>query len=203
MSRLYRMLVLLWLVPLYGQQAFLYPVQQLDSQQAPPTYAEISQPIALDSAQLDGIHRGAYLSLQISERRQIQLQVVTLDRYVNGDRVIAAEGRDDDRFFSLTITQGQRSLFGHLSSDDETFQTIRDRECRHAHTIRVGSISQAVSLGIEQGFQNDYILIDKPSSVMRCTKPQPEIISILPMQIDDVSSQSSPADAGPGPIPQR
>jgi hypothetical protein len=91
-GRLLAMLLLLWLVPLYGQQAFLYPIQQLDSQQAPPTYAEISQPIALDSAQLDGIHRGGYLSLQISDSRQIQLQVVTLNRYVNGDRVIGAKG---------------------------------------------------------------------------------------------------------------
>jgi len=191
------MLVLLWLVPLYGQQAFLYPVQQLDSQQAPPTYAEISQPIALDSAQLDGIHRGAYLSLQISERRQIQLQVVTLDRYVNGDRVISAEGRDDDRFFSLTITQGQRSLFGHLSSDDETFQIYAIANA--GSTQYQGWIYKPGNLvGIEQGFQNDYILIDKPSSGDALHKPQSEIISILPMQIDDVSSQSSPADAGAG-----
>ena len=191
------MLVLLWLVPLYGQQAFLYPVQQLDSQQAPPTYAEISQPIALDSSQLDGIHRGAYLSLQISERRQIQLQVVALDRYVNGDRVISAEGRDDDRFFSLTITQGQRSLFGHLSSDDETFQIYAIANAGSTHYQ--GWIYKPGNLvGIEQGFQNDYILIDKPSSGDALHKPQSEIISILPMQIDDVSSQSSPADAGAG-----
>ena len=90
------MLVLLWLAPLHGQQAFIYPIQQLDSQQEPPTYAEISQAIALDSAQLNNIYLGAYLSLQISDSRQIQLQVVTLDRYVNGDRVIGAEGRDGD-----------------------------------------------------------------------------------------------------------
>ena len=189
------MLVLLWLVPLYGQQAFLYPIQQLDSQQAPPTYAEISQPIALDSAQLDGIHRGGYLSLQISDSRQIQLQVVTLTRYVNGDRVIGAEGRDDDRFFSLTITQGQRSLFGHLSSDDETFQLYAIASADGAHYQ--GWIYKPGNLvGIEQGFQNDYIIIDKPGSSDALLRPQPEIISILPMQIDSVSSQSSLADAG-------
>ena len=194
-GRLLATLVLLWLVPLYGQQAFLYPIQQLDSQQAPPTYAEISQPIALDSGQLDGIHRGDYLSLQISDSRQIQLQVVTLNRYVNGDRVIGAEGRDDDRFFSLTLTQGQRSVFGHLSSDDETFQLYAiasaDGAPYQGWIYKPGNL-----VGIEQGFQNDYIIIDKFGSSGALLRPQPEIISILPMKIDSVSSQSSLADAG-------
>ncbi|MFT4815345.1 MAG: hypothetical protein ACI80L_001701 [Pseudohongiellaceae bacterium] len=195
MSRLLAMLVLLWLIPVSGQQAFLYPIQQLDNEQAPPTYAQISQPIALDSAQLDGIRRGASLSLQISDSRQIQLQVITLGRYVNGDRVISAEGRDDDRLFSLTITHGTRSLFGHLSSDDETFQLYAIANADSAHYQ--GWIYKPGNLvGIEQGFQNDYIIIDKPSSGDVLHKPQPEIISILPMQMGDVSSQSSPADAG-------
>ncbi len=189
------MLILFWLVPLHGQQAFIYPIQQLDSQQEPPTYAEISQPIALDSAQLDGIYIGASLSLQISERRQIQLQVVMLDRYVNGDRVIGAEGRDDDRFFSLTITQGQRSLFGHLSSNDETFQLYAianaDSALYQGWLYKPGSL-----VGIEQDFQNDYIIIDKTNSTDALQKPQPEIISILPMQIDGVSSQSSVVGTG-------
>ena len=188
------MLVLLWLAPLHGQQAFIYPIQQLDSQQEPPTYAEISQAIALDSAQLNNIYLGAYLSLQISDSRQIQLQVVTLDRYVNGDRVIGAEGRDDDRFFSLTITQGQRSLFGHLSSDDETFQLYAIANADNAHyqgwIYKPGSL-----LGIEQDFQNDYIIIDKASSDA-LLKPQPEILSILPMQASNANSQSLTADAG-------
>lgn len=194
-SRILAVLVLLWLVPLYGQQAFIYPIQQLDSQQEPPTYAEISQPIALDSAQLDGIQMGAYLSLQISASRQIQLQVVKLDRYVNGDRVIGAQGRDDDRFFSLTITHGQRSLFGHLSSDDETFQLYAIASADSAHYQ--GWIYKPGNLvGIEQDFQNDYIIIDKPSRTDALQRPQPEIISILPMQIDGVNSQSSTVDAG-------
>ena len=190
LSRVLAMLFLLWMVPLYGQQAFIYPIQQLDSQQAPPTYAAISQPIALDSTQLDGIRIGAYLSVQISASRQIQLQVVTLDRYVNGDRVIGAQGRDDDRLFSLTITQGQRSLFGHLSSDGETFQlyAIANTDIEHYQgwIYKPGSLA-----GIEQGFQNDYIIIDKPGSNDALQKPKPELISILPMLIDGVSSQSS------------
>lgn len=191
-SRVLAVLGLIWLVPLYGQQAFIYPIQQLDSQQAPPTYAEVSQSIALDSAQLDGIHMGAYLSLQISDSRQIQLQVVMLDRYVNGDRVIGAEGRDDDKFFSLTITRGQRSLFGHLSSDDETFQLYAIANADNAHyqgwIYKPGNLA-----GLEQDFQNDYIIIDKPSRGEALQKPQAEIISILPMQIDGASSQLSAA----------
>ena len=167
LSRVLAMLFLLWMVPLYGQQAFIYPILQLDSQQAPPTYAAISQPIALDSTQLDGIRIGAYLSVQISASRQIQLQVVTLDRYVNGDRVIGAQGRDDDRLFSLTITQGQRSLFGHLSSYGETFQlyAIANTDIEHYQgwIYKPGSLA-----GIGQGFRMITSLLISPVVMMRC-----------------------------------
>ena len=196
LHRILAVFVLLWLTPLHGQQAFIYPIQQLDSQQPPPTYAEISQPIALDSTQLEGIHMGATLSLQISDSRQIQLNVVMLDRYVNGDRVIGAEGRDDDSFYSLTITQGQRSLFGHLSSEDETYQLYAIANADNAHyqgwLYKPGNLA-----GIEQGFQNDYIIIDKASRGDALLKPKPEIISILPMQTDGVNSLSSSTDAAP------
>lgn len=189
-SRVLAIFSLLWLLPLYAQQPFLYPIQQLDSQQEPPTYAEISQPIALDSAQLDGIYLGASLSLQISDSRQIQLQVGMLDRYVNGDQVIAAEGRDGDSLFSLTITRGQRSLFGHLSSGDETFQLYAIANADDAHYQ--GWIYKPGNLvGIGQDFQNDYIIIDKSESLEGVQKPQPEILSILPMQLDGVNPQLS------------
>lgn len=192
--RVLSVFMLLWLVPLHGQQPFIYPLQQLDSQQAPPTYAEASQPIALDGAQLDGIYVGASLSLQISDSRQIRLQVVMLDRYLNGDRVIGAEGRDGDRFFSLTITHGQRSLFGHLSSDDETFQLYAIANAASAHYQ--GWIYKPGNLvGIEQDFQNDYIVVDRSAVADRVEKPQPEIISILPMQVAAADTQVSPAAA--------
>tara|TARA_B110000444_G_scaffold41004_1_gene36937 strand:+ start:277 stop:1116 length:840 start_codon:yes stop_codon:yes gene_type:complete len=194
LSWLLAILVLFWLVPLYGQQPFIYPIQQLDSQQELPTYAEISQPVALDSAQLNGIHLGAYLSLQISGSKQVQLQVVKLDRYVNEDRVIGAQGRDGDRFFSLTITQGQRSLFGQLSSDDETLQLYAIANADSAQyqgwLYKPGNL-----VGTEQDFQNDYIILDKSSNAGAQLKPLPKIISILPMQYDEVSSQPSAEDS--------
>ncbi len=195
LSRILAMLSLLWLVPVYGQQAFIYPIQQLDNQQEPPTYAEISQQIALDSAQLDGIHLGASLSVQISDSRQIQLQVVMLDSYVNGDRVIGAEGRQDDRSFSLTLTRGQRSLFGHLSSNDEIFQLYAIANAESAHYQ--GWIYKPGSLvDIEQDFQNDYIIIDKAGNAETLQMPQAEIISVLPMQIDALRSQLPSAEVG-------
>lgn len=200
LSWLLAILVLFWLVPLYGQQPFIYPIQQLDSQQELPTYAEISQPVALDSAQLNGIHLGAYLSLQISGSKQVQLQVVKLDRYVNEDRVIGAQGRDGDRFFSLTITQGQRSLFGQLSSDDETLQLYAIANADSAQyqgwLYKPGNL-----VGTEQDFQNDYIILDKSSNAGAQLKPLPKIISILPMQYDEVSSQPSAEDSAEASTP--
>ncbi|MDG1025186.1 MAG: zinc-dependent metalloprotease family protein [Gammaproteobacteria bacterium] len=183
---------LLYLSPSLGQQAFLYPLQQLENKLTPPTFAEISQPIGLDAAQLNDIRLGAHLSLQISETRQIQLQVMMMDRYVNGDYVVGAEGRDGDRFFSLTITHGQRSLFGHLSSDDEAFQIYGIANADDGHyqgwIYKPGNL---VETG--QDFQNDYIILDKPKQ-----KTAPQILSVLPatapvlpLQLDGALAPSS------------
>lgn len=183
------LLSLFWLHPLHAQQSFLYPVEQLNGELSPPTYAQVSQAIALDIAQLDDIRMGSYLSLQLSESRQIQLQVVMLDRYVNGDHVVRAQGRDDDRFFSLTVTRGQRSLFGHLSSDEETFQIVAIANAAGAHYQ--GWIYKPGNLfDIEQDFQNDYIIIDSAQRASKLAKPEPQIISVLPMQIDGGTSSA-------------
>jgi len=185
---------LLFGTTLFAQPAFLYPIAQLDSLQAPPTYAQLAQPIALDARQLDGIDTGSQLSLQISPTRQIQLQVVMLDSYVNGDQVIAAQGRDDDRFFSLTITHGQRSLFGHLSSDDETYQIYAIAGTRGAHyqgwIYKPGGL-----LDGGQVLQNDYIILDREPSAS-IVRPQPEIISVLPMQTVGLPDLNLGGDAG-------
>ncbi len=194
------LILLFWLSPLAGQQAFLYPVEGLDSQQAPPTYAQVSQSIGLDTAQLDDVRLGSYLSLQISKTRQIQLQVVMLDRYVNGDRVVRAQGRDDDRFFSLTLTHGQRSLFGHLSSDEETFQIAAIANSNGGHyqgwIYKPGQL-----LDIDQDFQNDYIIIDRAGADSQLSRPQPEIISVLPLQADGVASASGSGNADAASTP--
>lgn len=185
---------LLFGTSLFGQQAFLYPITQLDSQQAPPTYAQLAQPIALDAAQLDDIDTGSGLSLQISPTRQIQLQVVMLDSYVNGDQVVAAQGRDDDRLFSLTVTHGQRSLFGHLSSDDETYQIYAIAGIDGAHyqgwIYKPGSL-----LDGGQVLQNDYIILDRAQGTA-IVKPQPEIMSVLPMQTVGLPGLNTGTNAG-------
>jgi Metallo-peptidase family M12 len=184
-----------WLLPLYGQQAFIYPIHQLDSALSPPSYAGVSQSIGLDTEQLDGIELGASLSLQISDSRQIVLTVVMLDHYVNGDRVIAAQGRDGDRSFSLTLTHGQRSLFGHLSSNDETFQVYAIANSGSTHyqgwVYKPGGLA-----GIAQDFQNDYIIVDKPALNSALEKPRSEIISILPMQVGSEALKSPTTVSG-------
>lgn len=177
---------------LSAQQAFLYPIEQLDSRQAPPTYAQLVQSIALDAAQLDGIATGSSLSLQLSATRQIQLQVVRLNRYVNGDQVVSAQGRDDDRFFSLTLTRGQRSLFGHLSSDDETFQIYAIASGGSHFQGWIYKPGNLLDGG--QSLQNDYIILDRSNTASQ-PRPQPEILSVLPMQLDGVSVDQNTAPA--------
>ncbi len=175
------LLSFIYLSPAQGQQAFIVPIQQVAGQHKPPTYAEISQRIALDTSQLETIELGAKLILQISETRQLQLQVVMLSTYINGDKVFRAEGRDDDLSISLILTLGQRSLFGNLSSGDASYQIYAiansDSALYQGWLYKPGNL-----IGIERDFQNDYIVIEQASGDTAIEKPKPEIISILPLQ---------------------
>ncbi len=184
-----------WATTLPAQQAFLTPIEQVGTHYKPPTYAETSQFMALDVAQLENIELGAELSLQISDRRQLRLNVVMLNSYINGDQVIRAEGRSDGLSLSLTLTSGQRSLFGSMSSGDEFFQIYAiansDNALYQGWLYKPGKL---VNHGY--GFQNDFVIIDKVAKAMAIEKPEAKIISRLPLQTSAAAGLTNTASDG-------
>ena len=182
---------------------FIVPIEQTSTRHKPPTYAELSQLVAIDSSQLEAMELGRKLSLQISATQQLELQVVMFDTYPNGDQVIKAESRGDGVSITLTLTLGQRSLFGSLSGGDEAFQIYAIANPDNAYYE--GWVYKPDNAGdIERDFQNDYIVIDRVNGSM--SEHKPKITSVLPLQAEvealrsaaTVSSEDAVAVSTPG-----
>ncbi len=180
------LLLVLSAPPVTAQSAFISLLDQSDSNLTPPTYAEMAQRIAVDSAQLRNTRPGAELQLQIASDRFIALHVVMLDSYINGDRVIRAQGTGDAFSFSLTLTFGQQSLFGNLSTGADVFQIYAiggpGAESYEGWLYQPRNlINSAATL------QNDYLIIDKDPDQSLIERPATEIISTLPLKLAQVA----------------
>lgn len=178
---------------LSAQSTFINQLDQSESILAPPVVAEISYTIAIDSAQLINTQAGAELQLQIASDQFIVLRVLALDTYINGDRVIRAEGTGDERLFSLVLTYGQQSLFGNLNTGEEVFQIYAIWGA--SSSAYEGWLYKPENLlGSEATFQNDYLIIDKDLDQTRIQRPAPEIISTLPFKLAQTESTQNADD---------
>lgn len=157
-------------------------LDQSDPVLTSPVTAEISYRIAIESAQLINAQPGAELQLQIASDQFIFLRVLSLNSYINGDRVIRAEGVGDERLFSLVLTFGRQSLFGNLDTGQEVFQIYaigqKDSGAYEGWIYKPKNLSDSGAT-----FQNDYLIVDKELSQPEIERPVPEIISTLPFKL--------------------
>lgn len=157
-------------------------LDQSDPVLTSPVTAEISYRIAIESAQLINAQPGAELQLQIASDQFIFLRVLSLNSYINGDRVIRAEGIGDERLFSLVLTFGRQSLFGNLDTGQEVFQIYaigqKDSGAYEGWIYKPKNLSDSGAT-----FQNDYLIVDKELSQPEIERPVPEIISTLPFKL--------------------
>lgn len=157
-------------------------LDQSDPVLTSPVTAEISYSIAIESAQLINAQPGAELQLQIASDQFIFLRVLSLNSYINGDRVIRAEGVGDERLFSLVLTFGRQSLFGNLDTGQEVFQIYaigqKDSGAYEGWIYKPKNLSDSGAT-----FQNDYLIVDKELSQPEIERPVPEIISTLPFKL--------------------
>lgn len=186
--------LLLLLVP--GSSAVAQPttpfiglIEASPSNPPPPTYAEMSQRISLDSSQLINLRSGNELRLQIATNLYISLLVTMQSVYINGDQLVRAEGVDNDLAFALTLTFGRRSLFGNLSVGTEVYQIHAIGELGgkpfEGWLYKPGSL-----LNSNSAFQNDYLIIDRHLSE-EVPRAVPEIISTLPFKLAQTNSVTS------------
>lgn len=157
-------------------------LDQSDPVLTSPVTAEISYSIAIESAQLINAQPGAELQLQIASDQFIFLRVLSLNSYINGDRVIRAEGVGDERLFSLVLTFGRQSLFGNLDTGQEVFQIYaigqKDSGAYEGWIYKPKNLSDSGAT-----FQNDYLIVDKELRQPEIERPVPEIISTLPFKL--------------------
>ena len=161
---------------------------------APPTYAEDPRLVTIDAVALMRVRRGSDIIIQIADDEFVELVVDALNTYLNGDRVIQAQASDPGSFYSLTLTIGQRNLFGRFSTPDGIYQL-------HA----IGGDSHYLGWlfkprapgGSGNAFRNDYFIPEIQSDSV-VDRPRPEIHSTLPLQNGPVDGNSGTDTAAAG-----
>ena len=165
---------------------------------SPPTFARSAKLVAIDSNLLLRAQPGLGFRIQIAENDFASLMVTAVSSYINGDRVIRAQGSHAETGFSLALTIGQQNLFGHLITDDLNLQIYA---IGNSGTY-TGWIYQPGQLAGGQGsLKNDYIIIDRAVD-SQVAKPAPVIKSTLPLQVTHGNGlgSSSSANASNGEI---
>jgi hypothetical protein len=189
-------------------KAALVRVEQLSSGLAPPTYALSANPIAIDSSRLVELEAEQEVRIEIDVASAATLTVSAIQTYLNGDRVISAQGRAEGIFYSLSLTIGAQNLFGHLSSSLDTYQiyAIRHGDGFQGWIYRPGALGNG---SIE--LLNDYLIPDSRSDAAVVVPPDLEIKSTLPFRTDTAavvdrsisSASSAEIDASNFTISQR
>ncbi|MEX0902069.1 MAG: zinc-dependent metalloprotease family protein [Pseudohongiellaceae bacterium] len=88
----------------------------------PPGFADDGQAVVIDSLILNRLVKGDRHRIQIGETRFSEIEILGSERYLNGDVVHRARGHEGGEWYSLVLTQGTQTLFGHISSAGGSFQ---------------------------------------------------------------------------------
>lgn len=145
-----------------------------------PTYAESSDRISIDAARLRNLRSGDTFYVQVAGYKFVQLQVQSWSMYLNGDRLISAQGSDGSSYYSLSATLGRQNLFGQLNSSSGNRQLYavlqQSTFTGWLYTPRGFSNNQ-------NAFANDYLILDTSESD-QVDRPDSEIHSTLPFRND-------------------
>lgn len=152
----------------------------------PPTYAQDAQYIVIDASTLMQAQEGGSLEIQVGENLYALLQVVEIDSYINGDRMIRAQGRHEGQSYSLALTIGTNALYGHISSSVGIRQIYAIGQ---AGAFRGWTYTPKSLVDDVNGFQNDYVILDREPSEISPTAPDTDIPTILPYKIDSNTGQ--------------
>ena len=182
------------LVLAQSQPALINFVDGEGSNNSPPIYASSAQRIVISSALLMHTPPGSELHIQISDTEFVTLQVAAVSVYINGDRMVRAQGSTAGQFYSLALTIGQQTLFGHLSTSEGVFQIYAVGGSAGFE----GWLYRPESLGDGSNtLQNDYLIPDYEPSDEVVDQPMPTIRSTLPFKLSEspLSNFSDTANA--------
>lgn len=145
---------------------------------SPPTFSTDAQAIALDVAVLRKLRRGDFVPVEVGPGDVRNLELTEVGDFINGDQVFRVQGQDQGAYFSLVLTLGSRSLYGHLSSAQGIYQIV----AAPAESGFAGWLYRPRGLeSSSAGFQNDYVI----------RKPDPEAMTpaALPLLLGNTQSQ--------------
>lgn len=122
---------------------------------ASPSDGSYVAAVRLQRAQLRDLPVGGDFSVQLGDGQQIALTVRERTSYLNGDLGISAAGSQQGIAYSLTLTVGPASLFGHASVGSDVWQI----EAVVEGDEYLGWVYQPQGLpGHFDGLQQDYLI---------------------------------------------
>jgi hypothetical protein len=152
---------------------------------AAPEAAQHSQPVLINPHSLSQKQLGERIRMQIGITDFVELELIQIYSYVNGDISVSARGVASNQDFRLTMTLGPDSLFGYVSDAERIWQLQALRKGEQYS----GWVYQPVGLDGASGLANDFVL--PPVGQQR---QKAEFIA-MPLQI--AGSGFAPAQASP------
>jgi hypothetical protein len=147
---------------------------------APPTYSQSARRIQIESALLAQLRRGSQLLIQVDERAFVNLEVVEVSHYLNGDRMIHALSLDGEESYSLTLTVGGAAVFGHLSTAVGSLQLY----AIGGVDGYAGWMYQPTGLNdSETAIKNDYFIPESAPTGTSVIRPSVDHAPKLPLQV--------------------
>lgn len=134
-----------------------------NSNQSPPTFSTESTYVRVDGDLLRKLQKGGKFSIGLVEDEPVELEVVELDTYINGDRMVRAHGFGHVGAYSMALTIGANTLYGHLSSSSGVQQlyAIGDGGDYEGWLYQPRSLLTNI-----HAFQNDYVILDRQDTAV-------------------------------------
>lgn len=114
-----------WIGQVQAQAMPLVTVINPDVMAWPAPAAPVPQiAVAIEPGVLRAALPDESVIFQLRDGRQLTAWVRKVDTIINGDLVVHLSGREGERPFSVTLTLGAQTLFGHLSGFGGTWQLV-------------------------------------------------------------------------------
>ncbi len=162
---------------------------------SPPTFSTEAQAVKIAAGRLGRLTLGSEVSIQVGPDHFSSLEVVEESDYLNGDRMIRAQGWTGEVFYSLALTVGEKNLFGHFSSSQGIRQLYAIADDRDGLDFKGWLYQPASPANTANAFFNDYIIPEAGADSQGVSKPLtptptplPLNNSVAPVAVTDVSN---------------
>jgi hypothetical protein len=149
--------------------------QPLDHGSMPARAQQASQ-LQVDAQLLRALRAGDQFTVSLADDRQLSLQVSGRDSFLNGDQSLQARAQWLDAAVDLSLTFGERALFGYLSTAQGNYQIV----ARRLESEYQGWITVPEKLAADaEAFEQDFVIPQKLRPQVIPGRSQPPRAALL------------------------